>query len=313
MSTKRSEIKNIEASVRARLANVAKAQGSDFGFILRLYFLERFLFRLGASRYRDSFLLKGALLFFARADEDTRPFARPTKDIDLEALAMQPDFEQLASAFRVVAEIASPDDAVRFDPASISIEAIREDDRYGGIRLHIDTYLGKAHDRIQIDIGFGDAVTPGPVELTYPTLLDTVPAPNLTAYPIETVIAEKWEATVSLGEANSRLKDAIDLEELARTESFDGAAIQEAVRRTFERRKTPLDLDAAALTSAYRDNRERQALWTAARRRLRRPEAPESFSDAITLILRFIEPPYRAAAEGQDFRATWDPAERRWR
>jgi hypothetical protein len=229
MSTKPSEIRNIEASVRARLANVAKAQGSDFGFILRLYFLERFLYRLGASRYRDSFLLKGALLFFARADEEARPFARPTKDIDLEALAMQPDFEQLANIFRVVAEIVSTNDAVRFDAASISIEAIREDDRYGGIRLHLDAYLGRAHDRIQIDVGFGDAVTPGPVELSYPTMLDTVPAPDLTAYPIETVIAEKWEATVSLGEANTRLKDAIDLEELARTETFDGATIREAV------------------------------------------------------------------------------------
>ncbi len=312
MTKKREEIKNIEASVRDRLANVAKAQNADFGFILRLYFLERFLYRLGASQYRDSFLLKGALLFLARADEDARPFARPTKDIDLEALAMNPDFAGLTGVFRVVAQIASPIDAVRFDPDSIGIEAIRGDDRYGGIRVHLDAYLGKAHDQIQIDVGFGDAVTPGPVELEYPTLLDTVPAPDLSAYPIETVIAEKWEATVSLGEANSRLKDAIDLEDLARTESFDGAVIENAIRRTFERRSTPLDLNAALFTTAYRDSRERQTLWTAARKRLKRTDGPEQFSEAMTLILKFLEPLQRAAAEGREFTGTWDPKGRRW-
>jgi hypothetical protein len=307
------EIKNVEASVRARLANVAKAQDADFGFILRLYFLERFLYRLGASRYRDGFLLKGALLFFARADEDTRPFARPTRDIDLEALAMGPDFDELKSVFQLVARVASPEDGVRFDPESIAIEAIREDDRYGGVRVHIDAYLGKAHDRIQVDIGFGDAVTPGPVALEYPTLLHTVPAPDLIAYPIETVIAEKWEATVSLAEANSRLKDVIDLEHLARTESFDGGVVENAIRRTFERRKTPLDLNATVFTTAYRENDERQKLWAAARKRFKRTDGSERFADAMTFILKFIEPPFRAATGGRDFPGTWDEIERRWR
>jgi len=307
------EIKNVEASVRARLANVAKAQGADFGFILRLYFLERFLYRLGASRYRDSFLLKGALLFFARADEDTRPFARPTRDIDLEALAMEPDFDELKSVFQVVARVASPEDGVRFDPDSIAIEAIRGDDRYGGVRVHIDAYLGRAHDRIQVDIGFGDAVTPGPVALKYPTLLDTVPAPDLTAYPIETVIAEKWEATVSLAEANSRLKDVIDLEHLARNEPFDGGVIANAIRRTFERRGTPLDLNATVFTAPYRENGERQTLWAAARKRLKRTDGSERFADAITFILKFIEPPFRAATGGRNFTGTWDEIEQRWR
>jgi hypothetical protein len=307
------EIKNLEASVRARPANVAKAQGADFGFILRLYFLERFLYRLGASRYRESFLLKGALLFFARADEDTRPFARPTRDIDLEALAMEPNFDELKSVFRLVAKVGSPEDGVRFDPDGTAIEAIREDDRYGGVRLHIDAYLGKAHDRIQVDIGFGDAVTPGPVELEYPTLLDTVPAPDLTAYPIETVIAEKWEATVSLAEANSRLKDVIDLEHLARTESFDGGVIANAIRRTFERRKTLLDPNAIVFTAAYRENDDRQTLWAAARKRLKRTDGSERFADAMTFVLKFIEPPSSAAAGGRDFAGTWDEIEQRWR
>jgi len=131
-------------------------------------------------------------------------------------------------------------------------------------------------------------------------------------YPIETVIAEKWEATVSFGDANTRIKDAVDLEHLARTESFDGAVIQRAIGRTFERRQTPLDVNATVLSATYRDSRERQVLWTAARRRLKRPDAPEKFSDAMALILKFLEPPYRAAAEGRDFTDTWHPAGRRW-
>lgn len=174
---------------------------------------------------------------------------------------------------------------MRFNPESITVESIREDDRYGGIRVHIVAFLGNARDRIQIDVGFGDAVTPGPVALLYPTFLPTLPAPNLTAYPIETVVAEKWEAAVSLGETNTRLKDVMDLDELAGSESFDGATVQEAIRRTFERRQTRLDPDAAALTSTYRSDPERQALWAAARKRYERATAPERFEDAMTRVI----------------------------
>ena len=221
MTRKSDAIRNVDASVRQRLFNLSKEQGRDFQSILKLYFLERFLYRLSLSRYRDSFLLKGALLFFARAEPEARPFTRPTKDIDLEALAMQPDLEGLREIFAVVAAIAAPEDGVRFSSERIVVESIREDDRYGGIRVHLDAYLGKARDRIQIDVGFGDAVTPGPVALTYPTFLPTLPAPDLTVYPIATVVAEKWEATNSLGDANSRLKDVMDMDELAGSDAFD--------------------------------------------------------------------------------------------
>lgn len=247
MTRKPDEIRNAEASVRQRLFNLSKEQARDFQSVLKLYFLERFLYRLSISRYRDSFLLKGALLFFARAEPEARPFTRPSKDIDLEALAMQPDLDGLREIFAVVAAVAAPEDGVRFDPESVTVESIREDDRYGGIRVRLDAYLAKARDRIQIDVGFGDAVTPGPVALTYPTFLPALPAPDLAVCPIETVVAEKWEATISLGETNSRLKDVIDLDELAGSESFDGAILQEAIRRTFERRQTPLDPQASAL------------------------------------------------------------------
>ena len=112
---------------------------------------------------------------------------------------MEPDLDGLRRIVAVIAAIAAPEDGVRFDPESVSVESIREDDRYGGLRVHLDAYLGKARDRIQIDVGFGDAVTPGPVVLTYPTFLTALPAPDLTVYPIESVVAEKWEATYQPG------------------------------------------------------------------------------------------------------------------
>ena len=306
------EIRNFEASVRQRLFNLSKEQGRDFQSVLKLYFLERFLYRLSISRYRESFLLKGALLFFARARPEARPFTRPTKDIDLEALAMEPDLDGLRVIFAVVAAVTAPEDGVRFDRQSVTVESIREDDRYGGIRVHLDAYLGKARDRIQIDVGFGDAVTPGPVALTYPTFLPALPAPDLTVDPIESVVAEKWEATISLGDANSRLKDVIDLDELAGSESFDGAILQQAIRRTFERRGTQLDPKATALGATYRGDPDRQTLWAAARKRYERDSAPERFEHAMTRVIAFVGPPYLEASAGRTFVGRWEPARRAW-
>lgn len=312
MTKSRTRLTNIAASVRARLLNLAKREGRDFGAVLRLFFLERFLYRLSVSRYRHDFLLKGALLFFARADQDQRAFTRPTKDVDLEALALRPDLAELEAAFRVIAATPADEDGVRFDPETVTAQTIREDDRYGGIRVHLVAHLEGARDRIQIDIGFGDAVTPGPLPLTYPTFLPDLPAPDLAAYPTETVVAEKWEATVSLGDANSRMKDLIDLDELAGSVTFDGAVLQLAIRRTFERRATGLAADAAALTEAYRANGERQVLWAAARRRYGRVDAPVRFSDAMARVLAFVGPPYLEAVAGRQFRGHWDPTRRAW-
>jgi hypothetical protein len=312
VSRERAPVTNIAASVRARLLNLAKRDGRDFGAVLRLFFIERFLYRLSISRYRDDFLLKGALLFFARADADRRAFTRPTKDVDLEALALRPDLGELAAAFRAIAETRADDDGVRFDPGSVTVDTIREDDRYGGLRGHVVAQLEGARDRIQIDIGFGDAVTPGPLTLRYPTFLADLPVPDLNAYPVETVVAEKWEATVSLGEANSRMKDLIDLDELAGTAPFDGVVLQEAMRRTFERRRTGLAADAAPLTDAYANDRERQALWAAARRRYQRSDTPERLAEAMARVLAFVGPPYIAAVQGRPFSGRWDPARRTW-
>jgi hypothetical protein len=155
-------------------------------------------------------------------------------------------------------------------------------------------------------------VTPGPVALTYPTFLQTLPAPDLTVYPIESVVAEKWEATISLGDANSRLKDVIDLDELAGSESFDGAILQHAIRRTFERRRTQLDPKATALSATYRDDPDRQTLWAAARKRYERDSAPERFEQAMRRVIAFVGPPYLDASADRAFLGRWQPARREW-
>jgi hypothetical protein len=312
MTARPGEIHNVVASIRQRLFNLSKQQGRDFQSVLKLFFLERFLYRLSISSYRNQFVLKGALLFFARAEPAMRPFTRPTKDIDLEALAMKPDFDSLREIFGIVAATPAAEDGVAFDHASMTLDQIREDDRYGGIRVHLDAYLGKARDRIQIDIGFGDAVTPGPVALIYPSFLPGLPTPNLNAYPTATVVAEKWEATISLGEANTRLKDIMDLDELAGTEPFDGAMMQRALQSTFERRRTRVDAGSTALTEGFRLDRDRQTLWSAARKRYERDRAPELFSEAMIRVIEFVGPPYLEAAKGHQFVGRWDPARRRW-
>ncbi len=311
MTRKPDEIRNVEASVRQRLFNLSKEQGRDFQALLKLYFLERFLYRLSVSRYRDSFLLKGALLFRPR-----RTGSAPVHQTD--------QGHRSRGARDAAGPRWPPRDlrryrchrrgrrCVRFDPKSITVESIREDDRYGGIRVHLDAYVGQARDRIQIDVGFGDAVIPGAVALTYPPFLPALPAPDLSVYPIQTVVAEKWEATISLGDANTRLKDVIDLDELAGSQSFDGAILQEAILRTFERRKTALDTEATALGVPYLSDPERQTLWAAARKRYEWKSAPERFESAMTRVIAFVGPPYLDAAAARPFVGRWDPDRREW-
>jgi predicted nucleotidyltransferase component of viral defense system len=203
------------ASVHDRLLAVARKNGSDFNLTLSRYALERFLYRISASRYKDRFLLKGALLFCLWYDTPSRP----TRDVDLlgvEAL----DVEAMAAIFRELCGIGC-DDGMNYLVDSVRAKEIREDARYGGIRIELKGMLGNARCDVQIDVGFGDAVTPEPTEVSFPLLLPDNPAPSIRVYPKETVIAEKLEAIVSLGMANSRMKDYFDLFTLLGESSLD--------------------------------------------------------------------------------------------
>ena len=249
---------NLAASVRARLLNVAKAQGSDFQQVLVRFALERILYRLTQSPHADRFLLKGALLFTLWYDMPHRA----TRDADLLGFGAS-DPESVAQVCREIAAIAA-DDGIVFDPASVAVEGIRNETGYGGVRVVIAGELAKARCKTQIDVGFGDAVTPGPMDSVYPVLLDDLPAPRLRAYPIYTVVAEKLHAIALLGMTNSRVKDYFDLSVLLERESLDTGLLAQAIKATFGRRSLALPTELpVGLTEEFAHDTSRQALWQA--------------------------------------------------
>jgi hypothetical protein len=225
------ELRNIGASVWARLLDRARAERSDFQILLTRYSLERLLYRLSVSPNRDRFILKGAMLFVTWVAD---PF-RPTRDLDLLGSGDN-DTEAIAESFRAICARPVADDGVTFDVAALEAAPIREEVEYGGVRVRTTATIAGARIPIQVDIGFGDAITPAPIEIDYPTLLDA-PAPHLRAYPVETVVAEKFEAMVTLGMANTRLKDFYGLWLISQTFEFRHSVLVDAVRRTFERRE----------------------------------------------------------------------------
>ena len=249
---------NVAASVRACLLSVAKAQGVDFQQVLVRFALERILYRLTQSKHADRFLLKGALLF-------TLWYGMPhraTRDADLLGFGAS-DLVSVAETFRDIAAVVV-NDGIAFDPSSVMVEEIRQEAGYGGVRVIIAGELAKAHCKTQIDVGFGDAVTPAPVDSVYPVLLDNLPAPRLRAYPTYTVIAEKLHAIALLGMTNSRLKDYFDLSVLLERETLDTDLLAKAIKATFERRGMAVpDALPIGLSDEFAHDSSRQALWLA--------------------------------------------------
>lgn len=244
------------ASVRARLLNVAKATGTDFNLVLVRFALERLLFRLSTSGHSDRFVLKGALLFTLWYDLPHRA----TRDADL--LGFGPsDTGSMASVFRDIASVAT-DDGIVFDPASVRVGVIRKDAGYGGVRVTLNGKLANARCVAQVDVGFGDAVTPGPTDAVYPVLLDGLPAPRLRTYPVYTVVAEKLHAIVVLGMVNSRLKDYLDLVVIMEREALDESTLALAIAATFQRRGTALpNAPPVGLSDEFALDPTRIALW----------------------------------------------------
>ncbi len=257
-SSRSSQSEHAAASVRARLLNLAKAQGVDFNQVLVRFALERILYRLSQSPHAERFLLKGALLFTLWYDMPHRA----TRDVDLLGFGAS-DLEAITRTFRDIAAI-DVNDGITFDPASVNAEEIRKDAGYGGVRVILDGELARARCRTQIDIGFGDAVTPGPIDSVYPVLLDELPAPRLRTYPTYTVVAEKLHAIAALGMTNSRLKDYFDLSVLIQRETFDPAVMSQAIRATFSRRGMAMPSTLPiGLSDEFANDASRQALWLA--------------------------------------------------
>jgi predicted nucleotidyltransferase component of viral defense system len=248
---------NIGASVRARLLTFSKEHGQTFDLVLTRYAIERLLYRLSKSPAADRFVLKGATLVMTWFDE---PY-RGTQDLDLLGYG-DPSPEQLLALFKTFFAIQEAD-GVSFDVESAAIRPIRENNDYGGFRIRTTAEIGGARMPITIDIGFGDATEPPPEPVAFPALLD-MPAPKLRGYARETVIAEKFEAIVSLGRANSRMKDYFDIWMLSRTFSFDQSRLRQAIVATFERRGTAIPTEPPdGLTAEFAADPLKRTQWAA--------------------------------------------------
>lgn len=251
------EKKNIAASVRQRLFNIAKASGEEFNLVLGRYANERWLYRLSVSAYRDSFYLKGASRLNLWFDEPHRP----TRDVDLLGFGSS-DIEDLRDKVSEICGIDFPD-GLTFEPGTVRVEEIRAQAAYPGLRAKFTALLDRARIGVQVDVGFGDAVTPAAETIVVPPILD-LPAPELLAYPKETVVAEKFEAMVKLGIANSRMKDFWDIRLLIDSFEFDGPLLQRAILATFDRRGTAFPQDVPiGLTDEFALDDSKQVQWRA--------------------------------------------------
>lgn len=274
--------KNLATSVKARLQNEAARRGEDFNLLLLRYGIERLLFRLSQSSHADRFLLKGAMLFVVW-DEKTH---RPTRDLDL--LGFGPsEKEDLTRVFQDVATTPVVDDGIVFEPASVRAEEIREDSTYSGVRVRLMAKLGSAELPVQIDVGVGDAVTPGPETVRFPALLD-FPAPLIRAYPAYTVVAEKFEAMVKLGIANTRMKDFHDVWFLTRRYKLDGATLRQAMAATFARRQTPLPRWPGPLNDELANDPTKQTQWAAFIRRNGLEGLPREFAEVVVSFRGYL-------------------------
>jgi predicted nucleotidyltransferase component of viral defense system len=274
--------RDVGASVRARLLNLAKQKGQALDLLLTRYAIERLLYRLSRSPYRDRFALKGAMLITTWFDDPHRP----TRDLDLLGYG-DPTPEHMLATFRQICAIPL-EDGMAFDIEGLRVDLIREELDYGGLRLRTTAQLSGARIAIVIDIGFGDAIEPGLQEIELPVLLD-LPQPRLRAYARETVIAEKFQAMVALGLANSRMKDFYDIWTLSRTYEFDQNRLARAIAATFKRRGTALPTETPqALSAAFAGDAAKQQQWQAFVRDLG-TDAP-SLSGVVSALAEFLLP-----------------------
>lgn len=278
------EIKDLSASVRQKLYNLSKARNRPFDEITQYFAMERFLRRLGESKYKDRFILKGALIFTVWE----APQSRATRDIDLLGYVSN-TVENLSAVVREICNVQVEADGLTFKSESIVAERIKEDADYEGVRVSFTVYLGKTRIPMQIDIGFGDSVFPDATAIDYPVLLD-LPSPMLKGYPRETVVAEKLEAMVKLGQLNSRMKDFYDIWLLAEYFDFDGSTLKKAIVETFANRKTELTPEPFVFSEAFTEDTQKHTQWAAFLRRTRIESAPKDLNSAIETLKKFLLP-----------------------
>ncbi len=298
----RTRTHGLSRSVHTRLVSHARSLGVETELVLTRYAVERLLYRLSRSTHAERFVLKGALLILVWLGETIRP----TRDADLLGFGDLPD-EALVNIFRDVCAVEVEPDAMTYHQDSIRVAAIRDEDAYGGRRVTLRAQLGSAHLRVQVDVGLGDAVSPPPEWLDYPSLLD-LPRPRLRAYRPETVIAEKVHAMVLLGINNSRMRDFFDVYMLSQFQTFNGDLLSGALRATFKRRRTAIPEGLpTALTPEFGASRDKQAQWRAFLTKSGLTSAPSGLAEVTERLAQFMEPVIKAARTGAAFAESWQP------
>lgn len=296
----KNEIKNIEASVKAKLQNKAKETNRPFSEILQYYGMERFLYRFSKSKYADKFILKGALLFAVWQIPDRRT----TLDIDFLA-RFDNEVAAIENVMKNVCGTSVDPDGLIFDSQTVKGMKIKEDADYEGVRVKFTGFLDRARIPMQIDVGFGDIVYPKTKVIDYPVILD-FPKPHLNGYPQESVISEKFEAMIKLGLLNSRMKDFYDIWLMTRQFEFKGANIASAIKKTFNNRKTDIPNNKPLFADEiYDEKSDRQTLWNAFLKKGDIQHAPETLSATAKEIERFLIEPIMALNGNVVFEKTW--------
>jgi predicted nucleotidyltransferase component of viral defense system len=293
---------DLGSSVQARLRQHSRAAGEDNQLVLLRYANERLLYRISVSPHVEFFVLKGAALFTVWTGQPHRA----TRDIDLLGYGA-PSAEHLMKTFKSILSAAVGSDGVVYDSHSLEVMPIRATQEYGGFRLTVTAHIGTARLKLQVDVGFGDVITPDASKIEFPTLLD-YPPPILLAYSQETVVSEKLEAMVSLGLANSRMKDFYDLAVLSEMFSFDGRLLIKAISATFGRRGTPLPVETpTALLPAFAQDAAKIAQWAAFVRKSFLPK-PRKLLDVLDQVRVFaLVPLAKAANRETQWEASWQP------
>lgn len=275
---------NKGASVKSRLLNIAKKENIAFQVIVFRYLHERFLHRLSVSTYKKSFFLKGGALLYVFENALTRP----TKDVDLLGQNVPNDVDEIKSIFQEIAQVKH-DDSVWFDANTIDTEIIREEEKYEGVRVHIEAGFHTVKNRIQIDIGFGDIISPRAQAVYYPTLLSEFDPIELQAYSLESIIAEKLHAMVVLAYANSRMKDFYDLYVLLQSEQLSTNSLSQAIKATFERRQTKIPDQVLLFKPDFRIDENFNLLWEQFLRK-NKLSIDVAFKDVVAIITTRFEP-----------------------
>ena len=278
-------IKNYGKSVKERLLNISREEKYSSQLLISRYFQERLLYRLSVSAYKDKFILKGGALLYAHDGFQ----ARPTLDIDFMAKNVSNDMANIKKIFQEICRIECQEDGVVFDINTIETGEIAISKDYHGVRLTLLAHLDTAQQYISMDIGFGDVITPFPQQLAFPALIATAPGANVLAYSLETVVAEKFQAMISLSLGNSRMKDFFDVYQILSKQSLDSATLSEAIKATFANRGTDYKENHPLFSEDFFTDSNRSQYWKGFLNRIKY-STPLSFTEVGALIRTHLQP-----------------------